>query len=62
MGKLMKIKDRKQSKELAAVIAQGHKLVATQQTQEATEFLGQAVKQFPNDPEIRILYCVNSVG
>jgi Tfp pilus assembly protein PilF len=55
--KQMRIKDRRQKKELAAAIEQGHQLLAAQEVQEAREFLEEAVKQFPDDPEIRMLYA-----
>lgn len=53
----MRIRGRKQRKELTAIIEQGHELLAAQQEQEAIEFLERAVEQFPEDPEIRILYA-----
>lgn len=53
----MWLKERKQRKERAAAIERGHKLLASHQEQEAIKFLGRAVQQFPDDPEIRVLYA-----
>jgi Flp pilus assembly protein TadD len=53
----MRIRGRKQSKEVSAAIEQGQRLLAAQQEQEAIEFLEEAVRQFPNNAEIRVLYA-----
>lgn len=53
----MRIRDRKQRKERAAAIERGQKLLAARQEREAIEFLGAAVRRFPEDPEIRVLYA-----
>jgi predicted Zn-dependent protease len=37
-------------------------LLATQKKQEAMEFLGEAVQQFPDDPDIRLLYASILLG
>jgi Flp pilus assembly protein TadD len=56
---MMRIRGRKQSKELAAAIDRGHRLFATGQEQEAVEFLQEAVHRFPDDPEIRLHYGIS---
>lgn len=53
----MKMRGRKQRKERAAAIERSHKLLAAQQEHEAIEFLEAAVRRFPDDPEIRVLYA-----
>lgn len=54
---MMRIRGRKQRKELSAAIEQGQRLLAAQQEQEAIEFLDEAVLQFPDNAEIRVLYA-----
>ncbi|HEX5525991.1 MAG TPA: hypothetical protein VFX44_02200 [Solirubrobacterales bacterium] len=53
----MRITGRKQKKEIAAANAQGLKLLAERRHQEAYEFLTQAVRQFPDEPELRMHYA-----
>lgn len=53
----MRIRGRKQRKELAATIKRGQELLASQRRQEALDFLGEAVQRFPDDPEIRVLHA-----
>ena len=53
----MKLRGRKQRKELAAAIARGRELLLAGRHQENFEFLGEAVRRFPNDPEVRLLYA-----
>jgi tetratricopeptide (TPR) repeat protein len=53
----MRIRGRKQKKKLAATIKQGQELLASQRRQEALDFLDEAVQQFPDDPEIRLLHA-----
>lgn len=54
----MKIR-RKKNGELAAAIDRGLRLIAGGGDQEAFEFLEQASQQFPEDPEIRLLYATS---
>jgi len=53
----MKIRDRKQKKELAATIDQSRKFLLSGQHQENFELLQETVQRFPKDPEIRLLYA-----
>lgn len=53
----MKLRGRKQRKELAAATDRSRKLLLAGQHQENFEFLDEAVRQFPDDPEIRLLYA-----
>lgn len=53
----MRIKRRRRRKELSAAIERGRTLLATRQEQAAIEFLEEAVLQFPDDPELRVLYA-----
>jgi Tfp pilus assembly protein PilF len=53
----MKIKGRKQKKELAAAIDRSRRLLMAGQNKANFELLERAVKQFPDDPEIRLLYA-----
>lgn len=53
----MKLRGRTQSKELVAALSQGRKLLIAGKQQEALDFLEQAVRRFPKDPEIRVLYA-----
>jgi tetratricopeptide (TPR) repeat protein len=55
---MMKIR-RKQKKELAAAIERGHRLIAGGGDRQAFEFLEQASQQFPEDPELRLLYATS---
>jgi tetratricopeptide (TPR) repeat protein len=55
--KIMRIRGRKQRKELAAAIKRGQELLASQRRQEAVDFLREAVQRFPDDPEIRVLHA-----
>ncbi|MGN6815421.1 MAG: tetratricopeptide repeat protein [Solirubrobacterales bacterium] len=55
----MKIGDRKKAKELAAVKDEGRKLFVAQKERETLEFLEEAVRRFPEDPEIRLLYATS---
>jgi Flp pilus assembly protein TadD len=50
-------KRRKRKKDRAAAISQGRRLFATSQYQETREFLEQAGREFPEDPEIQLLYA-----
>lgn len=52
----MKIKGRKQKRELAAATDTSLKLLAEFRAQEAFEYLAEAVQRFPSDPELRLLY------
>lgn len=52
----MKLRDRKQKRELAAAIARGRELRKTgRDPEQALEFLDEAVRQFPQSPELRLL-------
>jgi Flp pilus assembly protein TadD len=53
----MRIRGRKQKKELAAAKDRALRLLAQKRRQEAHDFLEQAVQQFPDDPEIRMQYA-----
>ncbi|HET9154485.1 MAG TPA: hypothetical protein VFN85_10260 [Solirubrobacterales bacterium] len=53
----MRLRGRKQGKELAATIKRGQELLASQRRQEAVDFLGEAVQRFPDNPEIRVLHA-----
>jgi Flp pilus assembly protein TadD len=48
---------RRNKRKLAVAIDQGRRLLATGQHQEAFEFLEEAVRRFPEDAEIRLLYA-----
>jgi Flp pilus assembly protein TadD len=48
---------RRQRDDRAAAVERGHKLLGSHQEQEAIKFLSGAVQQFPDDPEIRVLYA-----
>jgi Flp pilus assembly protein TadD len=53
---MMGLKNKKQKKELAAVIARGRELRRVgRDPEEALEFLEVAVRRFPTDPELRLL-------
>lgn len=55
---MMRLRHRKEKKELAAAIARGRELRRSgQNPDEALEFLEGAVQRFPDDPEIRLLYA-----
>lgn len=58
---MMRVRGRKQRKELAAAIERGHRLFAAgrEREQEAAEFLQAAVQRFPDDPEIRLHYAIS---
>ena len=58
----MKLRGRKQRKELAAAIARGRELRRLGRDKEALEFLERAVWQFPHDPELRLLYATILLG
>src|SRR6478735_11997104 len=53
----MKLRGRKQSKELAATIDRSRNLLVTGQHRQNFELLEKAVDQFPEDAEIRLLYA-----
>lgn len=53
----MRLRGRKQGKELAATIKRGQELLASQRRQQAVDFLGEAVQRFPDNPEIRVLHA-----
>jgi hypothetical protein len=53
----MKFNARRQRRELAAAIDRGRKLHVSGHPEETFEFLDEAVRQFPDDPEIRLLYA-----
>ena len=54
----MRLKDRRQQKELANAIARGQELRRVgRDPEEALEFLRDAVRRFPTDPELRLLYA-----
>ena len=53
----MKIKGRKHKKELTAAIEQGRELLQERKEPEALEFLEEAVRRFPEDPQIRLFYA-----
>ena len=53
----MRIRGRKDRKELAAAIDEGRKLLAEQREPEALEFLEEAIQHFPEDAELRLLYA-----
>jgi len=53
----MKIRGRKQRKELTAAIGQSRKFLLSGRHQENFEFLQGAVQRFADDPEIRLLYA-----
>ena len=55
-SKAMKIRGRKQ-RQLAASIVRGRRLFSSGREQETFDFLERAVKQFPEDAEIRWLYA-----
>ncbi|MGN6255345.1 MAG: hypothetical protein ACTHO8_10275 [Solirubrobacterales bacterium] len=55
----MMIRGRKQRKELTAAIDQGHRLIAGGSEQAAFEFAQKAAQQFPDDPEIRLIYATS---
>lgn len=50
-----------QGKQLATAIARGHRLIAEDGEQTAFEFLQKAIQQFPDDPEIGLLYATTSL-
>lgn len=52
----IKIKSRNQR--LTEAVEQGHRLVRARDDQATFEFLEKAVREFPEDPEIRLLYAV----
>jgi Flp pilus assembly protein TadD len=53
---MMKLKHRRQKKELTAAIAQGRELRKLgRDPEQALEFLEEAVQRFPEDPELRLL-------
>jgi Flp pilus assembly protein TadD len=53
----MSLRDRKEKKELAATIERSRHLLMSGQHQDNFELLERAVRQFPDDPEIRLLYA-----
>lgn len=53
----MKFKARKQKREPAAAIDRGRKLHVSGHPEETFEFLQKAIRQFPDDPELRLLYA-----
>jgi tetratricopeptide (TPR) repeat protein len=53
----MKLRARKQKRELVAAVKRGRKLHISGHPEETFEFLDKAVQQFPDDPEIRLLYA-----
>jgi Flp pilus assembly protein TadD len=53
----MKLRNRKQKKELAATITRSRKLLTEGRHKENFEILQRAVQRFPEDPEIRLLYA-----
>ena len=53
----MRFRGRKQRKELAETIKRGQELLASKRRQETLDFLREAVQQFSDDPEIRLLYA-----
>lgn len=55
----MNTRGRKTKKELAGAIEQGHKLLAERRDQDAYEFLEKAIRQFPDDPEIRLHWAIS---
>ena len=57
VSKTMTIRARKQ-RQLTAAIDRGRRLFSSGREQETLDFLERAVKQFPEDPEIRWLYAV----
>jgi Flp pilus assembly protein TadD len=55
---MMRLKDRRRQKELANAIAQGRELRRVgRDPEEALEFLEGAVRRFPADPELRLLFA-----
>jgi tetratricopeptide (TPR) repeat protein len=59
---MMRIRGRNQSKKLASAIEQGHRLIAAGREQEAYEFLEKGIQEFPDDPEIRLLWGTTLLG
>jgi len=55
-------KRRKQKKQLARTIHEGHRLIAAGGEREAFEFLDNAARRFPEDPEVRLLYATSLLG
>jgi hypothetical protein len=53
----MGVKDRKKNRELAATIELGKDLFTQERGQETFEFLEDAVKRFPDDAELRLLFA-----
>ncbi|MGN6255346.1 MAG: tetratricopeptide repeat protein [Solirubrobacterales bacterium] len=53
----MKIRGRKQKKELAAAIKRARDLRGMEQDEEAREFLQNAIERFPGNAELRLLYA-----
>jgi tetratricopeptide (TPR) repeat protein len=53
----MGFKDRKKKRELTAVMERGKDLFMEEPGQESFEFLEDAVKRFPNDAELRLLFA-----
>lgn len=53
----MKIRGRKQQKELAAAIEQARDLRRLEQDEEAREFLKDAIERFPDSAELRLLHA-----
>lgn len=58
-AKTMGLRDRKKRKDAAAASHRGLKLLAERRRQEAYDFLGKAVQQFPDEPEIRMHYATS---
>jgi Flp pilus assembly protein TadD len=54
---IVRLKGRKQRKEVGAAADRGLRLLAEKRYQEAHEGLAQAVQQFPDDPELRMHYA-----
>ncbi|MGN6587967.1 MAG: tetratricopeptide repeat protein [Solirubrobacterales bacterium] len=59
MYRRFSLRGRKRRKERTAAIKWGRKLFAAGREQEAYEFLQKAVQEFPDDPEIRLLYATS---
>lgn len=53
----MKLKARRHSRKLDAAVKRARKLHISGHPEETFEFLEKAVQQFPEDPEIRLLYA-----
>jgi Flp pilus assembly protein TadD len=53
----MKIRGRRQDKELAATIDRSRSLLVAGRHKENFELLEKGVQQFPQDPEVRLLYA-----